>query len=66
MGSEAQSFAVARSGMARVDATLTAEDGTAELTAMCLKRDAGPLAILVLQPPGGSTTLVERIAETVR
>lgn len=55
-----------RSGMARVDATLTAEDGVAELTAVCLKKSEGPLAILVLQPPGGSTTLVERIAETVR
>jgi membrane associated rhomboid family serine protease len=56
----------ARSGMARVDATLTAEDGTADVSAVCLKKTEGPLAILVLQPPGGSTTLVERIAETVR
>jgi rhomboid protease GluP len=58
--------AFARSGMARVNATITAEDGVADLSAVCLRKSEGPLAILVLQPPGGSTTLVERIAETVR
>jgi membrane associated rhomboid family serine protease len=53
-------------GRSRIDGTLTAEDGTADVTAICLKREEGPLAILVLQPPGGSTSLVERMADTVR
>jgi rhomboid protease GluP len=50
----------------RIDGTLTAEDGPAQVSAVCMKRPAGPLAIVVLQPPGGSTTLATRMASTVR
>jgi rhomboid protease GluP len=53
-------------GGMRIDGTLTAEDGAAQVNAVCLKRPAGPLSIIVLQPPGGSTTLAERVAQTVR
>ncbi|HEX4383339.1 MAG TPA: rhomboid family intramembrane serine protease [Myxococcales bacterium] len=50
----------------RIDGTLTAEDGPAQVNAICLKRPAGPLAIVVLQPPGGSTTLATRMASSIR
>jgi membrane associated rhomboid family serine protease len=56
----------ARSAMARVDGILTAEDGAAELSAICLKTAEGPLAILVLQPPGGCSSLVQKMAESAR
>ena len=53
-------------GGMRIDGTLTAEDGAAQVNAVCLKRPAGALSIIVLQPPGGSTTLAQRLAETVK
>jgi membrane associated rhomboid family serine protease len=53
-------------GRSRVDGSLTAEDGVSDVNAVCVDRPQGQLAILILQPPGGSTTLVERMADTVR
>jgi membrane associated rhomboid family serine protease len=52
-------------GGTRVEGTLTAEDGQAQVSAVCLKRTAGVLSILVMQPAGGNTSLVERLATTV-
>jgi membrane associated rhomboid family serine protease len=53
-----------RAGRMRVDGTLTAEDGTSQVSAVCMRRAHGPLSLVVLQPAGGSTTLVERMAAT--
>src|SRR6267142_2060740 len=49
----------------RVDGLLEGDDGQAQLSAVCFARDAGPVALLVLQPAGASTSLVERMAVTV-
>jgi hypothetical protein len=53
-------------GQTRVDGVMTAEDGAAQVSAVCLKRPQGPLALVVMQAPGGSSTLVSRMAATVR
>ena len=35
------------------------------MSAVCFTREAAPLAVVVLQPAGGSTSLVERMAVTL-
>jgi membrane associated rhomboid family serine protease len=57
--------ALLRDGGMGVYGTLTAEDGASQVSAVCLKRPSGPLALIVLQPAGGSTTLVERMAASI-
>ena len=49
----------------RIDGLLEGENGQAQVSAACFMRDGGPAALIVLQPPGGSATLVERMAVTV-
>jgi rhomboid protease GluP len=49
----------------RVDGLLEGDDGQAQVSAVCFAREAGPVALLVLQPAGASTSLVERMAVTV-
>ena len=44
---------------------LEGENGQAQVSAACFMRDGAPAALIVLQPPGGSATLVERMAVTV-
>ncbi|HMC35217.1 MAG TPA: hypothetical protein VKH65_12440, partial [Myxococcales bacterium] len=50
---------------ARVDGLIDGEDGQAKVSAACISRDPAPVTLVVLQPPGGSSTLIERMAATV-
>ena len=50
---------------ARLEGVLQGTDGQVEVTAVCLKREVAPAALIVLQPARGSTTLVDRMAGTV-
>jgi hypothetical protein len=52
-------------GAARVDGLIDGEDGQAKVSAACISRDPAPVILVVLQPPGGSATLIERMAATV-
>jgi hypothetical protein len=47
----------------RVDGTLAADEGRAEVSAVCLPDN---MALIVMQPPGGSATLATRMAATLR
>jgi membrane associated rhomboid family serine protease len=49
----------------RLDGLLNGEDGQALVSAACFLRDIAPVALIVLQPPRGSASLVERMAVTV-
>jgi rhomboid protease GluP len=49
----------------RVDGLIQGEDGQAKVSAACISRDPSPVILVVLQPPGGSATLIERMAATV-
>jgi len=51
-------------GALRVDGTLDGEYGQAEVSAACMQRENAPVALIVLQPAGGSTSLIERMAAT--
>jgi rhomboid protease GluP len=50
---------------ARVDGLIEGENGQAKVSAACISRDPAPVILVVLQPPGGSATLIERMAATV-
>jgi rhomboid protease GluP len=50
---------------ARVDGLIDGEDGQGKVSAACISRDPAPVTLVVLQPPGGSATLIERMAATV-
>lgn len=52
-------------GGARVDGLIDGEDGQKLVSAACLQREAAPVALIVLQPAGGSASLVERMAVTL-
>jgi membrane associated rhomboid family serine protease len=49
----------------RVDGFIEGDEGQAQLSAACFMRDMAPVALIVLQPPGGSMSLVDRMAVTV-
>ncbi len=60
--------AVARGvpGATRVDGVVEGEEGRADVSAVCVQREGvAPTALVVLQPPGGSSSLVERIGVTL-
>ena len=50
---------------ARLEGMLEGTDGQVRVSAICLKREAAPVALIVLQPQKGSSTLVDRMAGTV-
>ena len=52
-------------GAVRVDGLLDGEDGQKVVSAACLQRETAPVALIVLQPAGGSSSLVERMAVTL-
>ncbi|HZX97134.1 MAG TPA: rhomboid family intramembrane serine protease [Myxococcales bacterium] len=52
-------------GATRIDGTIDAADGQAEVSALCMQRGSGDVALIVLQPVGGSKSLVERMGVTV-
>jgi rhomboid protease GluP len=52
-------------GASRVDGLIDGEDGQAKVSAACMPREPGPVALIVLQPPGGSASLIERMAATL-
>ena len=54
-----------RTSGSRLDGLLEGEEGQAKLSAVCLQREEGPVALVVLQPAGGSASLVERMAVTI-
>ena len=54
-----------RAGASRVDGMLEGTEGRAEVSAVCLPRDAGAVVLVVLQSPRGSASLVERMAVTL-
>ena len=55
-----------RAGVERVDGVLEGTDGEAQVSGVCVMHEGMPVALVVLQPPKGSTTLVERMAGTLR
>ena len=55
----------ALAGVSRVDGLLDGEEGQSQVSAACVPRETGPVALIVLQPAGGSPSLVERMAKTV-
>lgn len=54
-----------RAGAIRVDGVLEVAEGQAQVSAVCMPREGAPVALVVLQPPRGSTSLVERMAVTL-
>jgi hypothetical protein len=48
-----------------VDGSIEGEYGRAELSSACLQRESAPVALIVLQPGGGSPSLIERMAPTL-
>jgi membrane associated rhomboid family serine protease len=54
-----------RAGATRIDGVVEGADGQAEVSAVCTPREGAPVALVVLQPPRGSSTLVERMAVTL-
>ena len=52
-------------GALRVDGVIDGEYGQAELSSACMQRDSSPVALIVLQPAGGSASLIERMAFTL-
>ena len=66
LGGEKEAVTAVRGVLAsRIDGLLEGENGQAQVSAACFMRDGAPAALIVLQPPGGSATLVERMAVTV-
>jgi membrane associated rhomboid family serine protease len=55
----------APASVSRVDGLLEGEEGQSHVSAACVGRETGPVALIVLQPAGGSVSLVERMAATV-
>lgn len=55
-----------KSGGSRVDGLLDGEDGTAQVSAVCVPRGTAQVALVVLQSGHGSDGLVERMAGTIR
>jgi rhomboid protease GluP len=51
---------------ARIDGLLEGSDGQMRVRAVCLQREAAPVAVVVMQPPPGSASLAQRMAATVR
>ena len=49
----------------RIDGLLDGEEGQAQVSAACFMREAAPVALIILQPAGARTSLVERMAVTV-
>jgi membrane associated rhomboid family serine protease len=49
----------------RIDGLLDGEEGQAQVSAACFMRETAPVALIVLQPAGARTSLVERMAVTV-
>jgi membrane associated rhomboid family serine protease len=52
-------------GASRVDGLLDGEEGQSLVSAACVPRETGSVALIVLQPAGGSTSLIERMAATL-
>ena len=52
-------------GAARVDGVVEGQDGEAQVSAVCMQREARKMALVVLQPQPASNSLVERMAVTV-
>ena len=52
-------------GGLRMDGLIEGEYGQAEVSAACMQRENAPVALVVLQPRGGSTSLIERMAATL-
>ncbi len=52
-------------GAARVDGVVEGQDGEAQVSAVCMQREARKMALIVLQPQPASNSLVERMAVTV-
>jgi len=52
-------------GARRVDGLVQGDEGQAQLSAVCAERGDSLVALIVLQPPGGSASLVERMAVTL-
>ncbi|MGZ6124691.1 MAG: rhomboid family intramembrane serine protease, partial [Myxococcales bacterium] len=52
-------------GGLRVDGVLEGEYGQAQVSVACMQRENSPVALIVLQPVGGSVSLVERMAATL-
>jgi hypothetical protein len=52
-------------GASRVDGLIDGEEGQSQVSAACVARETGPVALIVLQPAGGSVSLVERMAATL-
>ena len=52
-------------GASRVDGVLEGESGQTWLSSACMERESAPVALIVLQPPGGSASLIERMAPTL-
>ncbi|MCA1828689.1 MAG: rhomboid family intramembrane serine protease [Myxococcales bacterium] len=49
----------------RVDGVLEGDDGQVRVSAVCLSRPVSPAALIVMQPPRGSASLVDRMAVAV-
>jgi membrane associated rhomboid family serine protease len=52
-------------GALRVDGSIEGEYGRAELSSACMQRESARVALIVLQPAGGSPSLIERMAPTL-
>jgi len=52
-------------GGLRIDGLIEGEYGQAEVSAACMQRENAPVAVVVLQPRGESTSLIERMAATL-
>jgi len=57
--------AALRGGGARVDGSLEGDEGRTQVSAVCQQREGALVALVVLQPAGGSASLVERMAGTI-
>lgn len=51
-------------GGLRIDGVIEGEYGQAQVSAACMQRENSPAALIVLQPVGGSASLIERMAAT--
>lgn len=53
-------------GQRRLDGVVQGDEGQAQLSARCVERDESLVALIVMQPPGGSASLVDRMAASLR
>ena len=54
-----------RGGGSRIDGVLEGADGQVQVSGVCLPREGGPAALIVLQSGRGSASLVERMEVTM-